>query len=228
VNSFTSVDAIVALAGLLSIVITLGWNIIDRSRSAFDDQMSQATRLLTGGTQNRSAGIAIIEGAEKRLQRWWRKTWRTAIVGLLCSQAVYLLERSGEQDRPDEVLNLRRLIELIIGFEGKSPDQADLINNVRDRVKQRNKDITANQRPDSELDPPAAEKSPDQTELINNIGQRAEQLSKDLEQLNKDLKTKKQPSQGLDRLAVQNMIKESTAISEWVGLGTHRAAGPPP
>lgn len=54
-----SVDLIVALVTLLGTLIVLVWNVIDRSRSSFEDRMSQATEFLTGHTQRRSAGIAI-------------------------------------------------------------------------------------------------------------------------------------------------------------------------
>ncbi len=91
-----SVDLIVALVTLLGTLIVLIWNIIDRSRSSFEDRMSQATEFLTGHTQRRSAGIAIISGSRGRLVRRRAATWRTAMILLLCTQAIYLLEQSGD------------------------------------------------------------------------------------------------------------------------------------
>ena len=134
-----NVDLIVALVTLAGTLIVLIWNFIDRSQSAFDNRMSQATELLTGHTQRRSAGIAIIEGAENRLRR--RRTWRTAMVGLLCAQAVYLLEWSEQGKRPDEILNLRRIILLLIDFKDMSPGQAEIAD-VSRRIRD---DITSNE-----------------------------------------------------------------------------------
>jgi hypothetical protein len=58
-----SVDLIVAVITLLGTLIVLIWNVIDRSRSSFEERMSQATEFLTWETQRRSAGIAIISGS---------------------------------------------------------------------------------------------------------------------------------------------------------------------
>lgn len=109
-------DLTVALVTLLGTMIVLIWNAIDRNRSSFEDRMSQATDFLTGSTQRRSAGIAIISASRKRLGRRREVTWRTAMVLLLCTQAIYLLEQSGQGKRPDEIVNLRRIIELLIVF----------------------------------------------------------------------------------------------------------------
>jgi hypothetical protein len=120
-----NVDLIVALVTLVGTLAVLIWNIIDRRRSAFDDQMSQATDFLTGKTQRRSAGIAIIEGAKERLKRQ-EGTWRTAMVGLLCTQAVYLLEWSEQGKRPDEILNLKRILKLLIVFKDQPSSQTEI------------------------------------------------------------------------------------------------------
>jgi hypothetical protein len=127
-----NVDLLVALVTLAGTLIVLIWNFIDRSQSAFDDRMSEATQLLTGHTQRRSAGIAIIEGATSRLGR--RRTWRAAMVGLLCAQAVYLLEWSEQGKRPDEMLNLKRIISLLIDFKDKSPGKVEIAD-VGRRIK---------------------------------------------------------------------------------------------
>jgi hypothetical protein len=133
-----TVDVIVALFTLLGTLIVLTWNIIDRSRSSFEDRMSKATDFLTGGTQKRSAGIAIISGSRRRLTKRREVTWRTAMILLLCTQAIYLLEESGEGNRPDEILNLRRIIELLIVFNLQSLDQAEiamLVQRVKDDLR---------------------------------------------------------------------------------------------
>jgi len=88
--------------------------------------MSQATEFLTGHTQRRSAGIAIISASRSRLTRRRGATWRTAMILLLCTQAIYLLEQSGEGSRPDEILNLRRIVELLLGFSFQSSEQVDI------------------------------------------------------------------------------------------------------
>jgi hypothetical protein len=120
-----NVDLIVALVTLLGTLIVLTWNIIDRSRSSFEERMSKATDFLTGGTQKRSAGIATISSSRKRLARHREVAWRTAIILLLCTQAIYLLEQSDEGDRPDEILNLRRIVELLIAFNFQSSEQVE-------------------------------------------------------------------------------------------------------
>jgi hypothetical protein len=89
-----STDVIVALPTMVGTLAVLIWNVLDRRRSAFDAQMRQAADFLTGQTQPRSAGIAIIEGARVRLLVRRESAWRTAIIGLLCTQALYQLERS--------------------------------------------------------------------------------------------------------------------------------------
>lgn len=94
---------------------------MDRSRSSFDAQMMHATELLTGETQRRSAGVAILEGSIRRLRkaahpRWLSKYfegWRLATMGLLSNQVIYLLEVSQQGKRPDEKRNLERMIVLL-------------------------------------------------------------------------------------------------------------------
>lgn len=110
----------VALGGTLIVLI---YNMFDRSRSAFDELMSQATGLLTGKTQRRSAGIAIIEGSQRRLIRR-KRTWLVAVTGLLSSQAVYLLQSSRSGERQDEIFNLKRILELLIKFQSHLSDRA--------------------------------------------------------------------------------------------------------
>lgn len=127
-----NVDLIVALVTLAGTLIVLIWNFIDRSQSAFDDRMSQATELLTGRTQRRSAGIAIIEGSKNRLRK--RRAWRTAMVGLLCTQAIYLLEWSEQGRRSDEILNLKRIMRLLIDLKDISPGQAEIAE-IGQRIK---------------------------------------------------------------------------------------------
>lgn len=119
-----NVDLIVALVTLAGTLVVLIWNIIDRRQSAFDARMSQATELLTGKTQRRSAGVAIIEGARGRLRR--RGMWRTAMIGLLCAQARYLLQSSGQGKRQDEILNLKRILLLLIGLGNESGLEAEV------------------------------------------------------------------------------------------------------
>lgn len=111
-SGYTVTAAIIALCGTLLVLL---FNIFDRSRSAFDDRMVKATELLTGGSQKRSAGIAIIEGARGRLtgSGFGGDAWRQAAIGLLFNQAVYLLECSSEGDRPDEIRNLQRIVGLL-------------------------------------------------------------------------------------------------------------------
>jgi len=121
-----SADLIVALITLLGTLMVLIWNIIDRSRSSFEARMSQATEFLTGQTQRRSAGIAIISGFNRRLLRRRETTWRIAMILLLCAQAVYLLEQSDQGGRPDEILNLRRILELLLGFSFQSAEQVEI------------------------------------------------------------------------------------------------------
>jgi hypothetical protein len=54
-------------------------------------------------------------------------------------QAIYLLEQSGEGDRPDEVLNLRRIIELLIAFDLQSPELVEA-SMLAERIKNDLKD----------------------------------------------------------------------------------------
>lgn len=121
-----TVEVVVALITLLGTLIVLSWNIIDRSRSSFEDRMSQATDFLTGGTQKRSAGIAVISGSRRRLARRREVEWRIAMTLLLCTQAIYLLEQSGEGNGPDEILNLRRIIELLLTFNSQLLEQTEV------------------------------------------------------------------------------------------------------
>jgi hypothetical protein len=121
----------VALGGTLIVLI---YNIFDRNMSAFNDRMSQATDLLTGHTQRRSAGIAIIEGSQRRIIRS-KRTWLMAMTGLLCAQAVYLLKSSGQDKRQDEILNLKRIVELLIRFRRHLPDKtpfADVVGALQE------------------------------------------------------------------------------------------------
>ena len=134
-----TIDVIVALITLIGTLAVLTWSIIDRSQSSFEERMSQATDFLTGGTQKRSAGIAIISSSRTRLAKKRETAWRAAMASLLCTQAIYLLEQSGEGDRPDEVLNLRRIIELLIRFDLQSPELAEA-SMLAERIKNDLKD----------------------------------------------------------------------------------------
>ena len=134
-----TIDVIVALITLLGTLAVLTWNTIDRSQSSFEKRMSQAADFLTGGTQKRSAGIAIISSSRRRLTKSRETAWRTAMASLLCMQAIYLLEQSGEGDRPDEVLNLRRIIELLIAFDLQSPELVEA-SMLAERIKNDLKD----------------------------------------------------------------------------------------
>jgi hypothetical protein len=106
---------VAVLIPLIATLITLRNGRIQQRRQAFDDQMLRAFDLMTGGSQKRSAGIAILEGRVSLLQRDDSRSndWRLAAIGHLRNQIVYLRDVSDHRDRADEVQNLERLEELL-------------------------------------------------------------------------------------------------------------------
>ena len=117
--------ALAVVAGTITAILALAWQMQasrraeDAARKAFlresqerrraeeAERFLQAFRLLDGGTQSRSSGIALLEGMEISSR------WRGAISALLANQAIYLLERSGQGNRIDEIRNLDRILRLL-------------------------------------------------------------------------------------------------------------------
>lgn len=66
---------------------------------------------LTGKTQARNVGIAVLQGLAPRSRQF-----RGAVVPLLANQAIYLLEESEQGSKAHEVENLRRIMSLAIGL----------------------------------------------------------------------------------------------------------------
>jgi hypothetical protein len=79
------------------------------------DLLLNALGYLTGGTQKRSIGIAIIEGM-------WdsSKKFRSSLVPALTNQAVYLLLESGQGEARHEFHNWIRIMKLILRSAPKS------------------------------------------------------------------------------------------------------------
>ncbi len=95
--------AILAFLALITAATTWGM----ARATAQDQRMALAFELLTGHTQRRSAGIAILAGGLP-------KRWRRSALQLAASQAVYLLMKSDSGARPDEVSNLEGLVALLV------------------------------------------------------------------------------------------------------------------
>lgn len=71
------------------------------------------------GTQSRSVGISIIKAnVNDRVLELYRPTWRS----VLESQAVYLLTRSDQEDRLDEIANLGSIADLLKILLKDTPD----------------------------------------------------------------------------------------------------------
>lgn len=94
----------------------LGWVLaviqtIQRHQEVRANQLLDALGYLTGKTQARNVGIAILQGLAPRSRQF-----RGAVVPLLANQAIYLLEESGEGSKAHEVENLRRIMNLATGL----------------------------------------------------------------------------------------------------------------
>ena len=95
-----------SVIGTLAILFA-GLQLLERRRQDIRSAVLVASQLMTGGTQPRSAGIAIIEGV-------WEdgKHTRGILIPLLANQAVYLLTES-ESETEHERDNLARMFKLL-------------------------------------------------------------------------------------------------------------------
>lgn len=103
VNAAIIVALVVALGGwvLAGMTTWLGY------KTKSEENLYRAFDWLSGGTQKRNLGIAAVEGS------WHLRRVRRLSTPLLCSSAVYLLLRSSENDSPNELNNLYRMMQML-------------------------------------------------------------------------------------------------------------------
>jgi hypothetical protein len=103
---------IAAGAAIVSSLIAAGlafFGFIERGRERKRDTMLKALEYLTGGSQNRSVGVALIEGL------WFQgHPFEEAIVPALVNQAVYLLLGTDSGARRDQIHSWKRIMRLIL------------------------------------------------------------------------------------------------------------------
>lgn len=98
----------------VAIVLVLS-NLIERRSERKRETMIKALEHLTGGTQKRSVGIALIEGL------WYDgHPFDRAIMPALVSQAVYLLLETEGGSHRHEIFNWLRIMELILRVPAKA------------------------------------------------------------------------------------------------------------
>lgn len=109
---------------------------VQRDREVREARILDAFRYLTGKSQRRSAGIALLQGLEAPSPRL-----RAAIVPLLASQACYLLETSKQGGKSIEVQNLTRILTMLEEHAGRAglpgpalTSLADVHESLRRRV----------------------------------------------------------------------------------------------
>jgi len=82
-------------------------------RQKADELFLAGLQYLEGGSQKRNLGIAAMELS------WSSRRHRRVIVPLLVGVASYLLLESGQKDAAHELENLRRVMKLLTGREGR-------------------------------------------------------------------------------------------------------------
>ncbi|MEU4313889.1 hypothetical protein [Nocardia sp. NPDC024068] len=102
-DTTTIVALIVALGGWALAGVTAWLNY----RTKVDETFFHALDWLSGGSQKRNLGIAVVEST------WQRRRFRRISTPLLCNSAVYLLLRTESRDSPNELNNLRRIMHLL-------------------------------------------------------------------------------------------------------------------
>lgn len=141
---WTGIAAVItaAAAGVAS-VITIIWNgrtlrqqlaaqAAEQRKQQLADMIATAFSHFTGGTQNRSAGIAALQivraGSEDldRDEAW--KTYGSAVQGLLYSQLMYLYKKGADKSGPHEAANVELMSDWLLGkdFQLKSHMKAKL------------------------------------------------------------------------------------------------------
>ncbi|SFR16987.1 hypothetical protein SAMN04488564_104485 [Lentzea waywayandensis] len=103
-NVTTVVTLVVALGGWV-LAATTTW-LTYQSKS--EENYFRALDWMSGGTQKRNLGIAVIEGS------WHKRRIRRISTPLLCSSVIYLLLRSSQHDAAHELNNLRRMMHLLV------------------------------------------------------------------------------------------------------------------
>jgi hypothetical protein len=81
----------------------------EREAERREQHLFDALRFFTGGTQERSAGIAVVEVYWPQVQ-----ALRGMLAPLLANQAIYLLNESGQGAKRHERHNLQRLMKLLL------------------------------------------------------------------------------------------------------------------
>lgn len=104
-----TVSIILAFGGWIVAVVLAITNYLDRVRERQHNLFLNALSYLTGGSQKRSVGIAIIEGLWESSEKF-----RHELIPALTNQAIYLLLDSDERDRKHEVHTLLRIMGLLI------------------------------------------------------------------------------------------------------------------
>ncbi|MCW2849738.1 MAG: hypothetical protein JWR90_3712 [Marmoricola sp.] len=122
VSTFESGDIISLVAALLTALISVviaTYGYLDRKAAAaergeqrYEDIVLRSLEYFTGGTQRRSVGVAVVEGAWDNAPNL-----RPIFVPLLVNQAIYLLEESKQKDAAHEQQNLSQIMKLLIRFK---------------------------------------------------------------------------------------------------------------
>lgn len=93
-----------AIVAIISFFIQRNWQ-LKKDRV---DKLYDSLRWFEGKTQSRSVGIAMVE-ANWEQETDFRKIWYP----VLSNQAIYLLLKSGQDDAPHEISNLKRIMTLL-------------------------------------------------------------------------------------------------------------------
>jgi hypothetical protein len=81
----------------------------ERAHERITSNVFSALSHFAGKTQDRSIGIAVVEGSWAEVPEF-----HPVLVPLLANQVIYLLSESGQEDKAHEVDNLRRMIDLLV------------------------------------------------------------------------------------------------------------------
>ena len=109
----TSVSLIVAVSSSAVAIVLAIANVYERYIRERQQTLIRALEYLTGGSQKRSVGIALIEGL------WYRKyPYYRAIIPALTNQAVYLLLETGSKGR-HQLHTWLRIMDLILRVTAK-------------------------------------------------------------------------------------------------------------
>ena len=105
----TEITLLIAIGGWAIAILLAITNLFEKLSLRKQELFVTSLQFLTGGSQRRSVGIAIIENLSSKSNKY-----NNGIIPALINQAVYLLLESKQSDARHEFHNLIRILTLIL------------------------------------------------------------------------------------------------------------------